>query len=131
MSKPALCAVALVILVAGGAAPGALAAPLAAQTQTGAPAPALARVVILATGGTIAGAQPKEGDAGYRSGAVSIESLIAAVPGLAQVGLPGPHSTLYFRLSWDRPWQPGAESSLCLDGPVVPRAPPQFELEER
>jgi|WetSurMetagenome_2_1015567.scaffolds.fasta_scaffold10740_5 L-asparaginase len=45
-------------------------------------AKALPNVVILATGGTIAGAQPKEGDPGYKSGALSIESLVAAAPGL-------------------------------------------------
>lgn len=53
-------------------------------TMAGATANAaeLADVVILATGGTIAGAQPAEGDPGYKSGAVSIEALIAAAPGL-------------------------------------------------
>lgn len=44
--------------------------------------PALPRVIILATGGTIAGVQPKEGEAGYTSGAVSVDSLIKAAPGL-------------------------------------------------
>jgi L-asparaginase len=78
MSKRAAFVLILAALVASATAPGALAAPQAAQPQ---PAP-LARIVILATGGTIAGAQPKEGDAGYKSGAVSIESLIAAAPGL-------------------------------------------------
>jgi L-asparaginase len=39
-------------------------------------------IVVLATGGTIAGAQPKEGDPGYKSGSLSIDSLIAAAPGL-------------------------------------------------
>ncbi len=42
-------------------------------------------VIILATGGTIAGAQPKPGEAGYRSGSFSVESLIQAVPGLSQL----------------------------------------------
>jgi L-asparaginase len=42
----------------------------------------LPTVVVLATGGTIAGAQPEEGDPGYRSGSVSIDALIAAAPGL-------------------------------------------------
>lgn len=42
----------------------------------------LPRVVIVATGGTIAGAQPKEGDAGYKSGRLSVESLIQAAPGV-------------------------------------------------
>ncbi len=45
----------------------------------------LPNVVILATGGTIAGAQPKEGDPGYKSGALSIESLVAAAPGLDKI----------------------------------------------
>lgn len=48
-------------------------------------APALPNVVILATGGTIAGAQPKEGDPGYKSGALSIESLVAAAPGMEKM----------------------------------------------
>src|SRR4051812_35754190 len=38
-------------------------------------------VVILATGGTIAGAQPKPGDYGYKSGEFKVEDLINAVPG--------------------------------------------------
>ena len=42
----------------------------------------LPRVVIVATGGTIAGAQPKEGDPGYKSGSLSVESLIKAAPGV-------------------------------------------------
>jgi L-asparaginase len=45
-------------------------------------AQALPNIVILATGGTIAGAQPKEGDPGYKSGSLSVESLIAAAPGM-------------------------------------------------
>ena len=42
-------------------------------------------VVILATGGTIAGVQPREGDAGYAAGTLSVDSLIAAAPGLDRV----------------------------------------------
>ncbi len=61
------------------AAPVAMAAPQAAAPVA---APALARVVILATGGPIAGAQPKEGEPGYKSGSLSIASLVAAAPGL-------------------------------------------------
>jgi L-asparaginase len=57
----------------------AAAAPVAAQAGSAAPLPT---VTILATGGTIAGAQPKEGDPGYRSGSLSVESLVAAAPGL-------------------------------------------------
>jgi L-asparaginase len=45
----------------------------------------LPHVVILATGGTIAGAQPAEGDPGYKSGSLSVESLIAAAPGLDKI----------------------------------------------
>src|SRR5262249_1751463 len=40
------------------------------------------RVKILATGGTIAGAQPKPGEVGYKSGAYDVGVLIKAVPGL-------------------------------------------------
>jgi L-asparaginase len=42
-------------------------------------------VRILATGGTIAGAQPKPGDVGYKAGAFSVETLIQAVPGLSDL----------------------------------------------
>jgi L-asparaginase len=38
------------------------------------------RIVILATGGTIAGAAASETDAGYQSGAVGVDILIQAVP---------------------------------------------------
>ncbi len=43
------------------------------------------QVRILATGGTIAGAQPKPGDVGYKAGAFSVETLIQAVPGLGNL----------------------------------------------
>ncbi len=46
------------------------------------PAPPLPCVVVLATGGTIAGAQRARSAHGYRSGVFSIESLIAAAPGV-------------------------------------------------
>src|SRR4051812_5818901 len=42
----------------------------------------LPKVVILATGGTIAGAQPEPGSYGYKSGEFSINDLIKAVPGM-------------------------------------------------
>ena len=48
-------------------------------------APVLAakpKVVILATGGTIAGAQAQGQDAGYKSGSFQVEDLIKAVPNL-------------------------------------------------
>src|SRR5688572_7790717 len=40
------------------------------------------RVLILATGGTIAGAQASEAEAGYKSGTFSVEELVKAVPKL-------------------------------------------------
>jgi L-asparaginase len=49
----------------------------AAPAQTNKP-----NVVILATGGTIAGAAATGTQAGYTSGAVTIDSMIAAVPGI-------------------------------------------------
>ncbi len=45
----------------------------------------LPRVVILATGGTIAGVQPKEGEPGYKSGSLSVESLIKGAPGIEKL----------------------------------------------
>jgi L-asparaginase len=42
-------------------------------------------VTILATGGTIAGAQPKPGEVGYKAGSFSVESLIQAVPGMEKI----------------------------------------------
>jgi L-asparaginase len=42
-------------------------------------------VVILATGGTIAGAQAKGQDAGYKSGSFQVEDLIKAVPNLGEL----------------------------------------------
>src|SRR5512139_1769339 len=63
------------------AAPGAL-----AQASTAPVAkPALPHVVILATGGTIAGVQPKEGEAGYKSGSLSVEALIKGAPGIEKL----------------------------------------------
>ncbi len=44
-----------------------------------------ARIMILATGGTIAGAAETGTQAGYTSGQVSIEGMIAAVPGIDQL----------------------------------------------
>src|SRR5215470_18030153 len=51
--------------------------PLAAATKAAKP-----NVVILATGGTIAGAAATGTQAGYTSGAVNIDTMIAAVPGI-------------------------------------------------
>jgi len=72
--------------------------------------PALPHVVILATGGTIAGAQPKEGDPGYKSGALSVESLIQAAPGvdklarldgeqIASIGSQDMNDAVWFKLA--------------------------------
>ncbi len=43
------------------------------------------KIMILATGGTIAGAQASSGEAGYKSGAFSVANLIAAVPQLKEI----------------------------------------------
>jgi L-asparaginase len=62
------------------------AAPAAAQAAAPAPAAqaaataALPQVVVLATGGTIAGAAASDVQAGYTSGQVGVEQLLAAVP---------------------------------------------------
>jgi L-asparaginase len=46
---------------------------------------ALPKVKILATGGTIAGAQASTADAGYKSGAFSVNDLIKAVPAMTNL----------------------------------------------
>jgi L-asparaginase len=46
---------------------------------------ALPKIKVLATGGTIAGAQASQSDAGYKSGTFSVNDLIAAVPQLKNV----------------------------------------------
>ena len=53
-----------------------------AQPAKGGPKP---NVVILATGGTIAGAAASGTQAGYTSGAVGIDTMIAAVPGISDL----------------------------------------------
>ena len=45
----------------------------------------LPNVVILATGGTIAGSADSGTQAGYTSGQVGIETMIAAVPGITDL----------------------------------------------
>jgi L-asparaginase len=49
------------------------------------PATALPKIKVLATGGTIAGAQTTQADAGYKSGTFSVDDLIKAVPQLKNV----------------------------------------------
>src|SRR5262245_28538211 len=53
---------------------------LAAVWLQAQPASALPKIKILATGGTIAGAQSSTSDAGYKSGTFSVDDLIKAVP---------------------------------------------------
>ncbi|BDG01930.1 type II asparaginase [Anaeromyxobacter oryzae] len=60
----------------------ALALPSGAAEPKANPKP---KVVILATGGTIAGAQPKPGDVGYKAGAYPVSALIKAVPGIDEI----------------------------------------------
>src|SRR4051812_42960014 len=59
-------------------------APLMAQSADGTLAPrrdpSLPNVVVLATGGTIAGAAGSDVQAGYTSGQVGVDQLLAAVP---------------------------------------------------
>ena len=63
-----------------------LAVMLAASALAQAPA-AKPHVVILATGGTIAGAAASETAAGYASGAVAVDTLIAAVPQMKDLAI--------------------------------------------
>jgi L-asparaginase len=46
---------------------------------------ALPKIKVLATGGTIAGAQVTQADAGYKSGTFSVDDLIKAVPQLKKI----------------------------------------------
>jgi len=67
--------------------PAALAAVMLALTSVAQPAPtpvvqAKPKIVVLATGGTIAGAQASTKEAGYKSGTFKVEDLIKAVPQL-------------------------------------------------
>src|SRR5580693_6621713 len=48
---------------------------------------ALPKIKVLATGGTIAGAQAAQSDAGYKSGTFSVNDLIKAVPQLTNVAV--------------------------------------------
>jgi L-asparaginase len=43
------------------------------------------QITILATGGTIAGAQPDTNQPGYKAGSLSIDAILQAVPGLSDV----------------------------------------------
>src|SRR5258705_5205003 len=56
-----------------------------AETWKTKAAPKQPHIVILATGGTIAGAAAASTDAGYQSGAVGIDALVAAVPQMKDI----------------------------------------------
>ena len=58
---------------------------LLASVQSLAAQPKKPNIVILATGGTIAGAAGSGTQAGYKSGAVTIDAMIAAVPGITNL----------------------------------------------
>ncbi len=75
MSKRIVTAFFLVVLLLVPAA-----APGRAQTGDKAAAGNLPSIVVLATGGTIAGAAASDVQAGYTSGQVGVEQLLAAVP---------------------------------------------------
>jgi len=64
---------------------GALGAMLVLASSTFAQAPKKPKIVILATGGTIAGAALSPTDPGYKSGAVGVDILINAVPDLKKI----------------------------------------------
>jgi L-asparaginase len=51
------------------------------------PAWALPKIKVLATGGTIAGAQATQADAGYKSGTFSVDDLIKAVPQMTNIAV--------------------------------------------
>jgi L-asparaginase len=48
---------------------------------------ALPKIKVLATGGTIAGAQTTQADAGYKSGSFSVDDLIKAVPQMTNIAV--------------------------------------------
>src|SRR3954468_4383912 len=58
---------------------------LAAALAIAPAALALPKIKVLATGGTIAGAQATQADAGYKSGSFSVDDLIKAVPQLKSI----------------------------------------------
>src|SRR5262245_58332070 len=61
---------------------GVFAAADSASAAPPAPAARKPNIVILATGGTIAGAAATGTQSGYTSGAVNIDTMLAAVPGI-------------------------------------------------
>lgn len=73
-------ALSLTLLALGATAPAAALAQLANAKDPPRVDPALPRVVVLATGGTIAGAAGSDVQAGYTSGQVGVDQLLDAVP---------------------------------------------------
>jgi L-asparaginase len=78
MLRQSLRLVGVLAIVLIARAPALVGAPQAAQPAS-APS-ALPQIVVLATGGTIAGAAASDVQAGYTSGQVGVEQLLAAVP---------------------------------------------------
>lgn len=60
---------------------------LAAMLGASPSAWALPRIKVLATGGTIAGAQATQADAGYKSGTFSVDDLLRAVPQMTNIAV--------------------------------------------
>jgi len=75
-----LLALSLTLLALGATAPAAALAQLANAKDPPRVDPALPRIVVLATGGTIAGAAGSDVQAGYTSGQVGVDQLLDAVP---------------------------------------------------
>jgi L-asparaginase/Glu-tRNA(Gln) amidotransferase subunit D len=73
-------AISLAVAPAASAAPQAAVAERPAAAAPAATATSLPQVVVLATGGTNAGAAASDVQAGYTSGQVGVEQLLAAVP---------------------------------------------------
>ena len=80
---------------------------------------ALPVVAVLATGGTIAGAQADATSAGYKAGSFSVDDLLAAVPQLAgiariraeQVANVGSQNMTHdVGARWPRAWMPCART---------------------
>jgi L-asparaginase len=73
------------LLLAGILTLAAYSPPAGAQAPGQATTGKKPKVIILATGGTIAGAAASQTSAGYQSGAVAVDALIAAVPQLKDI----------------------------------------------
>jgi len=86
------------------------------------PGPALPRITLLATGGTIAGAETSRPMRGYRSGVYSIRSLIAAAPGVEALARLDavPVASIGSQDMGERVWRALARrAQSALDSPAV------------